>query len=80
MERKRRRGKNKKKRRRKENNNNNNNKNACLLVALLSSNMFASPKDGSAQTSVLAATLRQKLQNTFSITKSHSILTPRQPF
>ena len=36
-------------------------------------------RDGSAQTSLRAATLRQKLQIKLSTSLSHSILTPGQP-
>ena len=42
--------------------------------------MLAYLKDGSAQTSVSAATLRQKLQIQLSVLPSHSILTLGQPF
>ena len=49
------------------------------LVALHPSNMLVHLKGGSAQTSVRAATLRQKLQIKLSVSPSHSILTPGQP-
>ena len=51
----------------------------CLLVSEHPSNMLVYIRDGSAQTSVHAATLRQKLQIKLSLSPSHSILTPHQP-
>ena len=51
-----------------------------LLVGwLLACNMLVYLRDGSAQSSERAATLRQKLQIKLSISPSHSILTPGQP-
>ena len=49
------------------------------LVAERPSNMLVYLRDGSAQTAVRAATLRQRLQIKLAITPSHSILTPGQP-
>ena len=54
----------------------------CLfvwLVAYRPSNMRVYLRDGSAQTSLRAATLRYKLQIKLSISPSHSILTPGRP-
>ena len=51
----------------------------CLLVAQRPSNMRVYLRDGSAQTIVRAATLRQKLQIQLSTSPSHSILTPGRP-
>ena len=48
----------------------------CLLVALRLSNMLVYLSDGSTQTIVRAATLRQNLQVKLSTSPSHSILTP----
>ena len=47
----------------------------CWLLAT----MLVYPRDGSAQTTVLTATLRQKLHIQLSISPGHSILTPGQP-
>ena len=46
---------------------------ACLTPKLVL------PRDGSAQTIVHAATLRQKLQIKLAVSPSHSILTPGRP-
>ena len=52
----------------------------CLLVGCLTSQQHAGYlRDGSAQTIVRAATLRQKLQVKLSTSPSHSILTPGRP-
>ena len=51
----------------------------CWLVALRPSNMLVHLRDGSAQTILRAATLRQKLQIQLSTSPSHSILTPGRP-
>ena len=48
---------------------------AVVVGALTSSNMLVYLRDGSAQTSICAATLRWKLQIKLSISPSHSILT-----
>ena len=50
------------------------------LVALCPSNILVHLRDGSAQTSVRAATLMLKLQIKLSTSPSHRILTPGQPF
>ena len=50
-----------------------------LLVASRPSNRLVYLRDGSAQTTLRAATLRQKLQITRSVSPSHSILTPGRP-
>ena len=47
----------------------------CWLVAVRPSNMLVYLRDGSAQTIVLAAKMRQHLQIKISISSSHSILT-----
>ena len=49
------------------------------LVAYRPSNMLVYLRDGSAQTSLRAATLRQKLRIKLSTPPSHSILTPGRP-
>ena len=49
------------------------------LVAYRPSNMRVYLRDGSAQTSLRAATLRWKLQIQLSLSPSHSILTPGRP-
>ena len=51
----------------------------CLLVAWRPSNMLVYLRDGSAQTILRAATLRQKLQIQRSTSPSHGILTPGRP-
>ena len=51
----------------------------CLLVAQRPSNMLVYLRDGSAQTILRAATLRQKLQIQLSTSPSQSILTPGRP-
>ena len=52
----------------------------CLFVGCLaSSNGLVYLRDGSAQTILRAATLRQKLQIKLSTSPSHSILTPGPP-
>ena len=50
-----------------------------LLFALCPSNMLVYLRYRFAQTSARAATLREKLQTKFSISPSHSILTPDRP-
>ena len=51
-----------------------------LVVGCLTfTNMLVYLRDGSAQTSVRATTLRHKLQINLAISSSHSILTPDQP-
>ena len=49
----------------------------CLLIGALRPSNYAS--DGSAQTRIRAATVRQNLQIKLSISPSHIILTPSQP-
>ena len=51
---------------------------ACLLVKR-TSNMLVHLRDGSAKTSVRAATLKKMLQVKLSILPSHGVLTPGQP-
>ena len=52
----------------------------CLLVACLQSQQRAMYlRDGSAQTNLRGATMRQKLQIKLSTSPNHSILTPGQP-
>ena len=51
----------------------------CWLVAYRPSNMLVYLRDGSAQTILRAATLRQKLQIQLSTSPSHSILTSGRP-
>ena len=51
----------------------------CWLVAYRPSNMLVYLRDGSAQTNLRAATLRQKLQIKRSTSPSHSILTSGRP-
>ena len=43
------------------------------------SNMLKNLRDGSAQTAVRAATLRQELQIRLAVSPSHGTLTPGQP-
>ena len=50
-----------------------------LLIAYHPSNRLVNLRDGSAQTILCAATLRQKMQIKLSTSPSHSILTPGQP-
>ena len=51
----------------------------CLLVAYRPSNVLVYLRDGSAQRSLHAATLRYKLQSIPVTSPSHSILIPGQP-
>ena len=55
------------------------NDNVCWLVAQRPSNMLVYLRDGSAQTVVRTAALRQKLQIKLAISSNHRVLKPGQP-
>ena len=50
-----------------------------MVACLISSNMLVYLRDESAQTTVCAATLRQKLQIKLSVSPTHGIMMPSQP-
>ena len=51
----------------------------CLSVSQSPGNMAVYLRDGSAEITVRAATLRQKWQITFAISHGHNVLTPGHP-